>query len=429
MPWKELIHEGVSMPPTYKPKGFITYPKGVKFPLKKEAEEYLVYWFQIGTEHQSDTTTLNNFLYCICNIQKNINNEMLKDHNVKAQFEKLTKNFIPSPKVSNEVKFNGKIVKVNNTVERPSIFLGRGNHPLRGMIKPKIRCEDITINWSGSSKGPSGKKWGKVISDRNSTWIACWKDTLANKIKYIHLNAVDNKNKFKDAQILKGKINGIMNKVNKDILSPDNTVKQLATIVYIVYKTGIRIGHEKDENSSDSVGCCTLSIDNVKLKPNNTIELSFNGKDYIPFQSKLKLPPVYCSVIYNLLKNKKSSEQIFTVSASRVNDYLGKLMPNLTAKVFRTFRASKICSDSIKGKRGLDELKEAFIKVAKFCNHKKMLKGKYVTEVGTCKKNYIDPRIVYSYCKKQDIDISNVYSPELQRIHNWASLTSKTFVY
>lgn len=429
MTWKHLLHQGVSMPPMYVHKGYISYPKGKRFKLKKDVEEYLVYWFQLTDKNQNDPIILKNFLYCIRRLQSNIDEVFLKDDKVRGQFKNLSKNFVPSAKVSNEVTIDGKIVKVNNTVERPSIFIGRGNHPLRGMVKSRIGYNDIVINWSGSKKGPGGKPWNRVVCDRDSSWIACWKDTLANKMKYIHLNAIDNKNKFSEAHMLKQKINRILNKINTDMTSNLDPLRQMATIVYLIYQTGIRVGHEKDENSSDSVGCCTLTVQNIKISPTDIVELKFNGKDYIPFQKKFKVTPKCSKVLREIIVNKSKSDQIFNVSASRVNDYLGNLMPGLTAKVFRTFRASSICSDHIKGKKGLDELKEAFVKVAKFCNHKKMLKGEYVTEVATCKKNYIDPRIVYSHCKRGSLNISDVFSPELQRIHEWASLTPKNFVY
>ena len=429
MTWKQLIHHGVSLPPEYKHKGYVTYPAGKKLLLKKDVEEYLVYWFQLSDNNQSDSTILKNFLYCIRRIQSNIDESFLKNKKVKEQFKLLSKNFVSSPKVSNEVIMDGKILKVNNTIERPSIFIGRGNHPLRGMVKSRIGYNDIMINWSGSKKGPGGKSWNKVVCDNDATWIACWKDTLTNKMKYIHLISIDNKNKFTDAQKLKTKLTGILNKISIDMSSKNDSIRQMSIIVYLIYRTGIRVGHEKDEKTSDSVGCCTLNVENIKLTPGYNIELKFNGKDYIPFHTKLKVTPKCHSALKNIISSKNPNDQIFNVSASNVNDYLGKLMPGLTAKVFRTYKASSICHDALKDKKGIDVLKEAFVKVANFCNHKKMLKGEYVTEAGTCKKNYIDPRIVFSYCKRCSLNISDVYSPELQRIHEWASLTPKNFVY
>ena len=426
MPWKHLIHQGVTMPPKCNSKGYVVF-KSKKFPLKKDVEEYLVYWSQLPEKSRNDVVVLKNFISCIQKLQPNVTTQIINDKKVQEQLKK--NSFSKICKVSNEVCIDGKIIQVNNTIERPSIFIGRGNHPLRGMIKSRVKYEDITVNWSGNSKGPMNKPWRKVLCDKNATWIACWKDTLLNKTKYIHMNALDNKNKFTEAQMLKGEINRIMNKVSNDMMSDKESKRQMAVVVYIIYTTGIRVGHEKDENTSDSVGCCTLNVENLKLKSNNVIDMSFNGKDYIPFQKKVKVTPRCYSILSNLINNKNKTEQIFSVSASRVNEYLGKLMPNLTAKVFRTYRASNIFCDRIRGKTGIEELKEAFNEVAKFCNHKKTYKGVYVTEVGTCKKNYVDPRIVYSYCKRCSLNIADVYSPELQRVHGWASLTSKNFVY
>ena len=121
--------------------------------------------------------------------------------------------------------------------------------------------------------------------------------------------------------------------------------------------------------------------------------------------------------------------KFFDISATSVNSYLNKLMPGLTAKMFRTFNASTLCSSLLKNKTTLQELKDTFMKVANLCNHKRKKNNAYVIDTMTTKRNYIDPRIVYAFTSTNNINISSVYSESLQTHHHWASSISNSFIY
>ena len=78
---------------------------------------------------------------------------------------------------------DGKEVEVANYMaEPPGIFIGRGEHPMRGKWKPKISSKDVTLNFGKDSKIPTGD-WGKIVCDRDSMWIANWTDVLTQKRK------------------------------------------------------------------------------------------------------------------------------------------------------------------------------------------------------------------------------------------------------
>ena len=48
--------------------------------------------------------------------------------------------------------------------------MGRGQHPLRGRWKPRVRPNDVTLNLGETAQVPEGE-WSKVVHDHASTWL------------------------------------------------------------------------------------------------------------------------------------------------------------------------------------------------------------------------------------------------------------------
>ena len=56
-----------------------------------------------------------------------------------------------------------KEVEIGNYMaEPPGIFMGRGEHPMRGRYKPRVTSKDVTLNLGKEAKVPEGK-WGKIV--------------------------------------------------------------------------------------------------------------------------------------------------------------------------------------------------------------------------------------------------------------------------
>lgn len=429
MPWSIMRHQGVNLPPVYTPVGKIKY-KGEYISLTPLCEEYLVYWFRLKLVHRNDPIVQQNFLKDIKKVQgkTKITISVLKDRDIRAQFVKLGKNFTSSVKVSNVVKVDNVNYNVNNNIDIPGVFIGKGNHPSRGKIKRRLQANDITVNGSCPSKAQDGQNWGNRVQSKDSYYIACWKDPLFNKMKYLYVTS-DQESKYVECQKIERFLKGIRRKIHLDLVSLDARIRKLACIVYMIDKLCFRVGHEKDEQSSDSVGCCTLLNNNVKVLSPDQVEFDFFGKSYIRFNKRVKLNKNAVKVIKECTYVGSDTDELFDISAVAVNNYLDKLKPGLTAKMFRTCNASSLCYRLLKNKSTLEELKEVFVKVAILCNHKRKVKDTYVIETMTTKKNYIDPRIVYAFCHKNGIDISSVYSEALQEQHKWASSVPGTFIY
>ncbi len=78
---------------------------------------------------------------------------------------------------------NGQRVELGNYMTEPSgIFMGRGEHPLRGRWKEGARREDVTLNLSPDAPPVEGN-WQEIVWQPESLWVARWKDKLAHKLK------------------------------------------------------------------------------------------------------------------------------------------------------------------------------------------------------------------------------------------------------
>jgi len=375
----------------------------------------------------------------------------------------------------------------NFTIEPAAIFYGRGENPKRGKIKRDIDPEEVTINVQEgvTVKPPAGHNWKNVIHDHKAAWIANWKDPISNENKYVYLGAegqLKGKSdyiKYEKARKLNKFLENVRKKYTADITSRVRKLKQLGTVLYFIDNYGLRVGNEKDESETDTVGASTLRVEHVKLKPPKTVVFDFLGKDSIRYYKELEVTPDVYHNVELFLKSKKPTDPLFNlISATDINNYLKTFDKDFSAKVFRTRLASTIMSNAlnelrIKETATADEKKKMFtkanIKVAEVLNHQRTVSAKakelikkYEQELKDLRKllrdtkasgkstkaietriqkkkdqienkkdtlnvaittsltNYIDPRIVVGWAKKNEMTIPKVYTATLQRKFKWA---------
>ena len=325
-----------------------------------------------------------------------------------------------------KVYIKGKSYKLHNYIVEPlHIFKGRGDHPLRGTIKFPVKPEHITLN---ACKTPDGYNWGNIINNPNVQWAGFYKDSMGSS-KYMYPVLNDETSKFDSARVLRKKLHCIRKKIHQDLESESYNTRQKATAVYLIDKLCIRVGHPKESDSADTVGCCTLRVEHVSLKK-TSLSFSFLGKDSIEFARTLVPHTLVMQNMHNFTKDKSAHMLIFdSIDANSLNTYLHNLCKGLTAKQFRTCHASmKIehllhsYNPAIDGNI-IKYFKQCATKVARLCNHKR---GANLS-IETSKANYIDPRIVYAFAKKHNIDVNSLYSQSLQERHIWARNTCADF--
>ena len=431
--WKTLEHNGVAFPPSHILKGFSIKINNERLVLNNEQEEIVYAWAKKKDTHYiEDTIFQNNFLSDLKKILpirfQNTNNiheidfseafslvdEELKLKIIeKEKIQKLSredkKKLLDKKKQERErlKNFYGKAyvdgmeVEVANwLVEPPGLFMGRGLHPLRGRWKPRVTPQDVILNLGEDAPVPEGA-WKNIVHDHSSTWLATWTEKLTDKRKYVWLHDSaflrqnTDKEKYDKARNLEKYAYKIQKEIiNKMINSKDLNQRKIATVCYLILKLAMRVGDEKDKDEADTVGASTLRIEHIKFPEKDNkkfIELNFLGKDSVPWQKTLEINSEDTRGLYQnirlFMKDKGHNSEIFDkINSSKVNAFLRKIdpknVPGLTAKVFRTYLATKIVKESLKNppldvNKQSSEPKKIYVakianlKAAIACNHKK----------------------------------------------------------
>ncbi|KAI5349633.1 hypothetical protein L3X38_002522 [Prunus dulcis] len=409
--WATLVHNGVIFPPPYKPHGVKMLYNGEPANLTPEQEEVAtMYALMKDTEYVQKKTFRNNFwndwqklLGKRHVIQKldacdytPIYDWYQNEKEKKKQLSKEDKKALQEEKLKQEEKYMWAIVdgvkeKVGNfRVEPPGLFRGRGEHPKLGKLKRRIRPSDVTINIGKDAPIPEcpipGESWKEVRHDNMVTWLAFWNDPINQKLfKYVFLSpssslkGQSDKEKYEKARMLKDYIGNIRAAYTKDFTSKDGAKRQIAVATYLIDKLALRAGNEKEDDEADTVGCCTLKVENVQAIAPNSLEFNFLGKDSIRYENTVEVEvPVYKAII-QFQAGKRGNDDLFDkLDTSKLNAHLKELMPGLTAKVFRTYNAS-ITLDNILNKETREgDVSEKLVvyqhankEVAIICNHQR----------------------------------------------------------
>ena len=415
MKWKTLKHNGILFPPDFESKGIKIKIKGQDVPLNLLQEEMIYQWAKKkDTPYAEDKVFQKNF---VLDFAKTFNgkykNLELSDINFSNPFKLVDKEKDAKELLTKEEKkalaakrkelreemkmkygkaiMDEKEVEVANYMaEPPGIFIGRGEHPMRGKWKPKVSVKDVTLNLGKDAKVPTGD-WGKIVHDRDSMWMASWTDVLTQKRKYVWLADTAgikqdrDKAKYDKAKKLASGIDKIKDKIVKDMQNKDAKVRRISTVCYLIYRTAMRVGDEKDPEEADTVGATTLRKEHIKLN-GNSIEFDFLGKDSVRWQETV--PAIghdkqFHDNLKELISTKKDTDEIFDQITSRhVNLYYSSVVNGLTAKVFRTYLASSVVSKylrengNVKKSTPAEKLyhaKLANLEAAMMCNHKRTI--------------------------------------------------------
>ncbi|XP_028060366.1 DNA topoisomerase 1-like [Camellia sinensis] len=104
----------------------------------------------------------------------------------------------------------------------------------------------------------------------------------------------------------------------KDFASKDVTKRQIAVATYLIDKLALRAGNERDDDEADTVGCCTLKVENVEPMPPNILKFDFLGKDSIRYQNKVEVELLVFKAIQQF-ELEKVAAMIFLTSWIPIN--------------------------------------------------------------------------------------------------------------
>jgi DNA topoisomerase-1 len=446
--WSELEHAGVSFPESYKPHGVQMKYDGKPVtltPLQEEAATFMAAMDPEGM-HLGNPKTAKIFIQ---NFFDDFKAVLGKGHEIKkydlCDFEpirlhlneqKIVKKAITDAERSmnkeerDKVLFqygfaivDGHLERVGNfNMEPPGTFRGRGAHPKMGKLKQRVQPEQVSLNLSENAPVPRcnlpGHAWCDIRHDPRGQWLATWKENINDQNKYMQLAASSSfkgksdRAKYGKAGLLCKHIEKIRKSVRKNLSSKDTEEKQLATAVWVIDRLALRVGGEKDtDEEADTVGCCSLRVEHLHFDPNQDggdsreIELEFLGKDSMLYKQTID----FGSDIYNadngmgtkvyenlrsFCKNKKKSEEVFSeITPTMLNNHLKQFMDGLSAKVFRTYNASKtLQSELLKHESSpawnnlaaadkVIEYNSANREVAILCNHQKSVSKAQETQL------------------------------------------------
>ncbi|KAG9470251.1 hypothetical protein GDO78_018474 [Eleutherodactylus coqui] len=349
--WKFLEHRGPYFAPPYEPlpDDVNFYYDGQVMKLSPAAEEVATFYGKMLDHEYTTKEIFQNNFYTDWRTQMTKEEKKTIKHLHKCDFSEIHKYFFDKnearkalpkeekQKLKEEASalqeeygycmLDGHREKIGNfKIEPPGLFRGRGDHPKMGMLKLRIKPEDVIINCSSDSKvpePPSSHRWKEVRFDNSVTWLASWTENIQGSIKYIMLNPSSKLKGEKDwqkyeiARRLKNVVDQIRSQYRTDWKSREMKKRQRAVALYFIDKLALRAGNEKEEGeTADTVGCCSLRVEHIKLYPEldgqqHVVEFDFLGKDSIRYYNKV---PVEKEVFKNLkrfMENKDPEDDVF----------------------------------------------------------------------------------------------------------------------
>jgi DNA topoisomerase-1 len=301
---------------------------------------------------------------------------------------------------------DGERMELGNYQTEPSgIFMGRGQHPLRGRWKQGATQKDITLNISPDGAAQLDGEWGELVWAPDTMWIAKWTDELTGKVKYIWLHDSTpikqerEAAKFDKALRVEKRIDEIRAHIMDGLRSNKPKRRMVAAACYLIDALSLRVGDEKDPEEADTVGATTLRAEHLTFKE-SAIVFDFLGKDSVPWHKEMEMPQDVYTELRELYENAlervesfksrtrtktrgdpKKIAQIFpTINSTHVNRFLSEVYPELTAKVFRTYHASMTMREELKTSKARSTdpefikkaaFKRANLEVARVMNHTK----------------------------------------------------------
>lgn len=302
---------------------------------------------------------------------------------------------------------DGQRVELGAYIAEPSgIFMGRGEHPLRGRWKEGAAREDVTLNLSPDAHA-IGEGWGEIVWQPDSLWVARWEDKLSGKLKYVWLSdtapvkQAREADKFDKALSLQHHIDAVRERIAEALVEESPRRRMIATACYLIDALCLRVGDEKEADEADTVGATTLRPEHVSLLDDGVVEFRFLGKDSVEWHKTLEPPQVVLDSLAELIREARPSRasadgeshptrdlpQLFPdVSSSTVNSFLGSVAPGLTAKMFRTYHASMVVKESLENSgvvaddpefKKWEAASRANLAAAVLCNHTKQARGSW----------------------------------------------------
>uniref|UniRef100_A0AAR2LU11 DNA topoisomerase n=1 Tax=Pygocentrus nattereri TaxID=42514 RepID=A0AAR2LU11_PYGNA len=471
--WRSLEHKGPLFPPEYEP-----LPSSVSFlyngtpVILRPATEEVATFYAKMLDHEFTTKEVfqNNFFTDWKEVMTETERQLISDLS-QCDFSNIHKYFVEKTeekrnmtkeekqvlkeeanKLTEEYGYcllDGHREKIGNfRVEPPGLFRGRGEHPKMGKLKKRVQPEDVIINCSKDVKipePPPGHRWKKVQHDNTVTWLASWVENIHGHIKYIMLNPSSKLKgekdwqKYETARKLKLSVDSIRSEYQSAWTSCEMKQRQYGVALYFIDKLALRAGNEKDDDTADTVGCCSLRVEHINLHRHldsldYVVEFDFLGKDSIRYYNKVPVEKQCCTILNNfisiavaiLCNHQRAAPKTFEKSMQLLQEKIKKKQEEVEkakkelkqAKKEHKQLPSEVSKKLVQKmektvKRLLEQLKKLQLLETDRNENK-------VIALGTSKLNYLDPRISVAWCKKNNVPVEKIYNKTQRAKFAWA---------
>jgi DNA topoisomerase-1 len=405
---KHLHHNGVLVPPKYKGKSLTIKMKEKKIKLTPEQEEMALAWAKkLGTPYVEDPVFAKNFhrdfskklgisvkpgdidyskVLSFVEKKRDYKTNLSREERRQLAAQRKAQREANKERYGYAWVDDIQMEVANYAVEPSSIFMGRGNHPLRGHWKEGPREEDIELNLSPDALRPPGN-WKVIVWQPDAMWIAQWRDKLTGKTKYVWfsdssiLKQRKDIEKFDKAREFRRNLVRVQRHIWENLDADDLRRRKTATVCFLIDTLKIRVGDEKDPDEADTVGASTLRPEHIRSNGGSTVTFNFLGKDSVPHVFRVELPD---NVIRNLEEFAANARATLFdgVGSKHVSEFLDEVMIGLSAKVFRTCYASEAVETKLeKAPVKLEDSEYvkkyiatmANLEAAKVCNHRRTI--------------------------------------------------------
>ncbi len=197
----------------------------------------------------------------------------------------------------------------------------------------------------------------------------------------------------------------IRSKIDYDLRQKDMDKKRiLATVVWLLERTFIRIGNEEYAKDNESFGLTTLRNRHAKVR-GDQISFKFRGKSGVENIIEVSNPTIAKTIKkcielpgYELFQFIDDTGARHVIDSADVNEFLKEVTQDeFTAKDFRTWGATNLSARNLY-KLGFAE-DEKTIK-QNIVNTVKEVASHLNNTVSVCRNYYIHPTVIKSYSKK-----------------------------
>lgn len=195
--------------------------------------------------------------------------------------------------------------------------------------------------------------------------------------------------------------------------------KVLATIVWLLEKTLIRVGNEEYVKENNSYGLTTLRDRHVKVR-GSKIKFAFKGKSGVYHNLSIDNKKVAAVIRkcqdlpgQELFEYRDVDGSLVAIHSEDVNNYLAEISgQEITAKDFRTWAGTNLAAE-ILDKQGVCDGGEVEVKKV-ISETVKNVSSHLRNRPATCRKYYIHPFIFHAYMDGVIISNRKVSSRELK---------------